>query len=77
MHNILFMHLDNLCIKLMLIIGFSSQKKKFKAYYGFRVLYVFPFHSAGHGPIGLGRDTCFLFLLFGFSDFDASFGVIN
>ena len=30
--------------------------KIFKAYYGFRVLYVFPFPSAGHGPIGLGRD---------------------
>ena len=32
------------------------KKKIFKAYYGFRVLYVFPFPSAGHGPIGSGRD---------------------
>ena len=31
-------------------------RKIFKAYYGFRVLYVFPFPSAGHGPIGSGRD---------------------
>ena len=30
--------------------------KNFKAYYGFRVLYVFPFPSAGHGPTGSGRD---------------------
>ena len=59
------MHLDDLCIKwcfiievcfyLMLFIGFNS-RKIFKAYYGFRVLYVFPFPSAGHGPIGSGRD---------------------
>ena len=39
----------------MLFIGFNS-RKFFKAYYGFRVLYVFPFPSAGHGPIGSGRD---------------------
>ena len=39
----------------MLIISFIS-RKIFKAYYGFRVLYVFPFPSAGHGPIGSGRD---------------------
>ena len=32
------------------------REKFFKAYYGFRVLYVFPFPNAGHGPIGLGRD---------------------
>ena len=32
-------------------------RKTFKAYYGFWVLYVFPFPSAGHGPTGLGRDT--------------------
>ena len=61
------MHLDDLCIKwcfiievcffyLMLFIGFNS-RKIFKAYYGFRVLYVFPFPSDGHGPIGSGRDT--------------------
>ena len=30
--------------------------KILKVYYGFRVLYVFPFPSAGHGPIGSGRD---------------------
>ena len=39
----------------MLFIGVIS-RKIFKAYYGFRVLYVFPFPSAGHGPIGSGRD---------------------
>ena len=31
-------------------------RKNFKAYYGFRVPYVFPSPSAGHGPIGSGRD---------------------
>ena len=31
-------------------------KKIFKAYYGFRVPYVFVFPSAGHWPIGSGRD---------------------
>ena len=31
-------------------------RKIFKAYYGFRVLYVFTFPSAGHGPTGSGRD---------------------
>ena len=31
-------------------------KKKFKAYYGFRILYVFPFPSAGHEPAGAGCD---------------------
>ena len=65
MYNILSMHLDDLCIKwcfiievcfyLMLFISFNS-RKIFKAYYGFRVLYVFPFPSAGHGPTGSGRD---------------------
>ena len=35
---------------------FNSQKKIFKAYYGFRVLYVFSFPSAGHWPMGSGRD---------------------
>ena len=59
------MHLDDLCIKwcfiievcfyLMLIIGFNL-RKNFKAYYEFRVLYVFPFPSAGHEPTGSGRD---------------------
>ena len=44
------------CFDLMLIIGFKFAKKIFKAYYGFRVLYVFPFPSAGHGHIGSGRD---------------------
>ena len=34
----------------------EKKKKNFKAYYGFRVLYVFPFPSAGHGPTGSGRD---------------------
>ena len=33
-----------------------KKKKKFKAYYGFRVLYVFPFPSAGHWPLVSGRD---------------------
>ena len=42
----------------MLFIGFNS-RKIFKAYYGFRVLYVFPFPSAGHGSIGSGRDKNF------------------
>ena len=65
MYNILSMHLDDLCIKwyfiieicfyIMLIISFNS-RKFFKAYYGFRVLYVFPFPSASHGPIDSGRD---------------------
>ena len=59
------MHLNDLCIKwcfiievcfyLMLFIGFNS-RKIFKAYYGFRLLYVFPFPSAGHVPTGSGRD---------------------
>ena len=59
------MHLDDLCIKwcfiievcfyLMLIIGFNL-RKNFKAYYEFRVLYVFTFPSADHGPIGSGCD---------------------
>ena len=66
LYNILFIHLDYLCIKLyfiievrlflLLIVDFNS-RKIFKAYYGFRVFYVFPFPSAGHGPIGSGRDT--------------------
>ena len=65
LYYILSMPLDDLCIKwcfiievyfyLMLFIGFNS-RKIFKAYYGFRVLYVFPSPSAGHGPIGSGRD---------------------
>ena len=33
-----------------------KSRKIFKAYYGFRVLYVFPFPSAGHWPMGSGRD---------------------
>ena len=59
------MHLDDLCIKrcfiievcfyLTLITSFNS-RKFFKAYYGVRVLYVYPFPSAGHGPTGSGRD---------------------
>ena len=32
------------------------QKKIFKAYYAFRVPYVFPFPSADHWPIGSGHD---------------------
>ena len=44
------------CFDLMLIIGFNSQKIS-KAYYGFQVLYVFTFPSAGHGPTGSGRDS--------------------
>ena len=39
----------------MWLNGFNSRKIS-KAYYGFRVLYVFPFPSAGHWPIGSGRD---------------------
>ena len=31
-----------------------NSRKIFKAYYGFRVLYVFPFPSAGHWPMGFG-----------------------
>ena len=60
------MHLYDLCIKwcfvievcfdLTIITSFNS-RKIFKAYYGFRVLYVFPFPSAGHEPTGSGRDT--------------------
>ena len=38
------------------LLMFLFVKKIFKAYYGFRVLYVFPFPSAGHGPTGSGRD---------------------
>ena len=39
----------------MILLSFVS-RKNFKAYYGFRVLYVFPFPSAGHWPLGSGRD---------------------
>ena len=42
------------------------KNKKFKAYYGFRVPYVFPFPSAGHEPIGSGRDKRIIFFLFYF-----------
>ena len=35
---------------------FIREKKILKAYYGFRVLYVFPFPSAGHWPVGSGHD---------------------
>ena len=38
------------------VINVLFAKKILKAYYGFRVLYVFPFPSAGHGPMGSGRD---------------------
>ena len=43
----------------MFIIAFVKcfiPREILKAYYGFRVLYVFPFPSAGHGPIDSGRD---------------------
>ena len=60
------MRLDYLRIKECLILKYDfiycglmvliRKKKNFKAYYGFRVLYVFPFPSAGHWPIGSGRD---------------------
>ena len=44
----------------MFIIAFVKcfiSRKILKAYYGFRVLYVFPFPSAGHWPKGgSGRD---------------------
>ena len=43
----------------MFIIAFVKcfiPRKILKAYYGFRVLYVFPFPSAGHWPFVLGRD---------------------
>ena len=65
MYYILSKHLYDLCIKwcfvielcfdLTIITSFNS-RKIFKAYYGFRVLYVFSFPSAGYGPTGLGRD---------------------
>ena len=32
----------------MIVINVFIRKKIFKAYYGFRVLYVFPIPSAGH-----------------------------
>ena len=47
------------CLEVRFIIDIVNvliAKKIFKAYYGFRVLYVFAFPSAGHGPIGSGRD---------------------
>ena len=59
------MHLDYLCINVGLFLKYdfiyyclmvSIREKIYKAYYGFWVLYVFPFPSAGHGPIGSGRD---------------------
>ena len=43
----------------MFIIAFVKcfiSRKILKAYYGFRVLYVFPFPSAGHWPLVSGRD---------------------
>ena len=49
-----YLHIK-VCFYLMLFIGFNS-RKIFKAYYGFRVLYVFPFPSVGHEPTGSGRD---------------------
>ena len=65
LYNISSIHLDYLCIQLcfilevrlflLWIIGFNSQKN-FKAYYGFWVLYIFPFPSASHGPTDSGRD---------------------
>ena len=41
---------------IIVIVKYFISRKFFKAYYGFRVLYVFPFPSAGHWPIGSGRD---------------------
>ena len=41
---------------IIIVIDVLVREKFFKAYYGFRVLYVFPFPSAGHWPIGSGRD---------------------
>ena len=38
------------------VINVFKSRKIFKACYGFRVLYVFPFPSAGHWIIGSGRD---------------------
>ena len=38
------------------LLMFLNREKIFKACYGFRVLYVFPFPSAGHGPTGSGLD---------------------
>ena len=35
-------------------INVLNREKIFKAYYGFRVLYVFPFPSAGHWPLDFG-----------------------
>ena len=40
------------------IVNILYSRKILKAYYGFRVLYVFPFPSAGHWPKGgSGRDN--------------------
>ena len=41
---------------IMIVINVFIRKKFLKAYYGFRVPYVYPFPSAGHWPIGSGRD---------------------
>ena len=43
----------------MFIIAFVKcfiSRKILKAYYGFQVLYVFPFPSASHWPLVSGRD---------------------
>ena len=42
---------------IIVVIDVLVREKFFKAYYGFRVLYVFPFPSAGHWPIGSGCDS--------------------
>ena len=51
--NKIFLKYDNLFV----VIDILNREKIFKAYYGFRVHYVFPFPSAGHWPIGSGRDN--------------------
>ena len=40
----------NIEVWFYLLIFLFAKKKNFKAYYGFRVLYVFPFPSVGHWP---------------------------
>ena len=35
----------------------NYKKKITKAFYGFQVLYVFPFPRANHRPLGAGRDN--------------------
>ena len=45
--NVLSMIADIIIIVIDVLVR-KKKKKNFKAYYGFRVLYVFPFPSVGH-----------------------------